>query len=246
MVQIITPTSNSIDTQKNFHTLTINNLQTVRRILKVIIDVLMSYDSLIQVILLFIAPIIISVINIHVHSLLDKENQNLIICIFWKMIYDYLIFFVQSDIMHKQTMRMYDRFLLRIELAKVKSGTPIPGINQRQHKDLIKNCSKLRDFLFVVPILWNTMISFGISIYNMETQNNYIVRLGFTLLCILIVFILTNLTDPTLYEKTKSSNTEITSLSDSDKVRLKMALGCEINANYEFDKKKKKRRTTKY
>jgi ABC-type cobalamin/Fe3+-siderophores transport system ATPase subunit len=238
MAQIITSTSRSTDTPENTDTDKIINLQTGRRILKVIIDVLMNYDSSFQVILLFIAPIIISVVNIHVHSLLAKENQIFSESISWKMFYDYLIFFVQSNIMHRQTMRMFERFKLRIELAKIKCGTPIPGENQKQYKDLMKDCSKLRDFLFVIPVFWSTIVSFVISIYNMETQNDYD-KIVFTLLCICAVYFLTNLTDQTLYEKTKSSNTEIRSFSDSDGVRTRMGLGYPMNIKYESEKKNK-------
>lgn len=115
----------------------------------VVINVLKEYD-LSQSILLLITPIVMSFLNFKVHTLLEKESDNIIICLIWNSIYDYFIFFIQSSIMYKQSIKMFNKLLERINLAKIKYGTPIPGINQKQHKDLCSDCSKLRDFLLII------------------------------------------------------------------------------------------------
>ena len=206
---------------------------------KVIIDVLKEYD-LSQVILLGLTPIVVSFLNWKVHLLLEKESDNIAMCILWKVVYDYFTFFIQSSVMHKQTMKMFNDMVTRINLAKVKCGTPIPGVNQKQHKDLCRDCSKLRDFLFVIPILWSSVISYGLSIYFMETNSDLPIRFIFTVICICMVYLLTYLTDVSLYERTKPSKTKITRFDDSNYVKIKMSMGCVIDTEFESNKQKKK------
>ena len=215
--------------------------ETICQVFNVIFDVMKNSDTPVHVIVLLLVPIFISFLNIHVHFLLEKEDKSFFQCIACKILYDYMSFIVQSDINYVQTRKIYDKLLLRLNMAKIKCGTPIPGINQRQHKDLLKNSSKLMDFLFVIPILWNTIISFGISIYFMETHSEYPIRLIFTFMCISVVFILTSITDPLLYEKTKASNTKITTFNESEMVKLKISMGCKMDIMYEFDKQKKQK-----
>jgi energy-coupling factor transporter ATP-binding protein EcfA2 len=134
---------------------------------------------------------------------------------------------------------MENNLLLRINMSKIKCGVPIPGCNQKQHKDLIDEHSKLRDFLYVIPMLWSSIVSFGISIYMMETQSEYYVRVIFTVFCIFMLCILTYLTDLSLYEKTKPSPTIVTKFDDSNYVKMKLSMGCNLDTEFELNKREK-------
>jgi hypothetical protein len=55
-------------------------------------------------------------------------------------------------------------------MSKIYCGVSIPGYNQKQFKDFLEDSYKLRDFLFVLPMMWFSIISFGTSIYNMNIE----------------------------------------------------------------------------
>jgi ABC-type cobalamin/Fe3+-siderophores transport system ATPase subunit len=124
-------------------------------------------------------------------------------------------------------------------MSKIKCGIPIPGVNQKQHKDLTDDSFKLREFMYVIPMLWSSIISFAISIYNLNIDTQYPIRFMFSVFCILMCVILTYLTDVSLYEKTKPNPKSITKFDDSNYVRMKISMGCDIDTEFENNKRKK-------
>jgi ABC-type cobalamin/Fe3+-siderophores transport system ATPase subunit len=184
-------------------------------------------------------PFVSAGLNNHVNHLLTKETDNIIMCMIFKGVMDYLSYIIQSNISYGQIRILCDSLMLRLHMAKIKCGASLPGINQKHHKDLVDDSSKLRDFTFLLPMLWSSLVNFSITIYMMETQSEYPIRILFSLFCIFMLCIITYLTDPTVYEKTKPSPTSIVKFDDANFVRMKMSLGC--NMDTEFDEKKRKK-----
>lgn len=74
----------------------------------------------------------------------------------------------------------------------VNYGTPIPGVNQVQFQDLVTECNKTREFLFVLPLLWLSFASFAVTITTTNTKSDYPVRTMFTCFC-LVMFLMMSL-----------------------------------------------------
>lgn len=183
-------------------------------------------------------PIISSLMNIHINSLLTKSDVDIIICLIYKLIYDYINIIVINKVTYRQINIMSQTLKLKLEMATVQCGSPIPGINQKQLKDLMLDTSKLRDFLFIIPIFWNSFVSFTISIYFMDNYNGYPIRFMFIIFCIIMISLLSYLTDLSLYEKTKTNSKSITKFDDSSYVKTKLSMGCKLDTDFEINKTK--------
>jgi energy-coupling factor transporter ATP-binding protein EcfA2 len=133
---------------------------------------------------------------------------------------------------------MSTRLINRINIAKINCGVPIPGINLKQHQDLMDDTSKLRDFLTLLPIFWSSIVNFSVSIYMMNINTIYPVRFLFSLLCLTMCGILTYFTDISLYENTKPSPTSVIKFHDSNYAQLKISMGCKLDINFEEEKRK--------
>ena len=183
-------------------------------------------------------PIISSLMNIHINSLLTKSDVDIIICLIYKLIYDYINIIVINKVTYRQINIMSQTLKLKLEMATVHCGSPIPGINQKQLKDLMLDTSKLRDFLFIIPIFWNSFVSFTISIYFMDNYNGYPIRFMFIIFCIIMISLLSYMTDLSLYEKTKTNSKSITKFDDSSYVKTKLSMGCKLDTDFEINKTK--------
>jgi len=172
------------------------------------------------------------------NTLLAKSDIDIIMCLIYKLIFDYINMIIVNNVMYRQVRIMSENLKIRLEMAKVQCGAPIPGVNQKQFKDLMLDTSKLRDFLFLIPIFWNSFVSFAISIYFIENYNGYPIRFIFVIFCIIMVSILSYLTDSSLYEKTKPDSKLITKFDDSSYVKTKLSMGCKLDTNYEINKQK--------
>ena len=195
-----------------------------------------------QIIGLFFIPIISSYLNIYINKRLSNvisESRDVASFLIVKGIYDYIVFIAQQKCVYKMSRVMNDQLILRLEMANIHCGVPIPGVNQKQYKDLREDRSKLRDFLFIVPFMWTSIITFVISIANIKTHEIYPIRLYFTLMCIALLGLMTYLTDASLYETTKPNNKKITKFDDDRLVKLKMSIGCVIDTQFEQDKREK-------
>ena len=205
---------------------------------KTSVDTLLLFSPM-RLLGLLIIPFISSFLNVHVNHLLQTDTDNIILCMCFKTIYDYVTSFVQSSLFYKQVRLMDSQLHLRLNMAKIKCGVSLPGINQKQYKDLMHDQSKLRDFLFVLPMIWSTIVNFGISVYKMETSDVYPIRIMFSLFCVFMCGIITYLTDPTVYEKAKPNPKSVIRFTDSQYVRLKLSMGCILDPEFEEKKREK-------
>ena len=218
----------------------ISNLKIEKILLcsKVIFKTLSTYNKG-NLLLLASIPFVSSYLNLHVQKTLNlsKEKDNILYCLICKGFYDYLSFIVQSNLLHKQCRKIYDNLILRLNMSKIHCGVSIPGHNQKQFKDLLDDSYKLRDFLFVLPMMWFSIISFGTSIFNMNIESNYPIRLLFSIFCISMCILLTYISDTSLYEKTKPNSKSITKFNDANYVKMKISMGCHMDTEFEINKK---------
>lgn len=186
---------------------------------------------------LLVVPFLSAVLNTHVNNLLSKDVQDIIVCLAYKISLDYTTLILQQNVFYYQVRLMGDKLIQRLHMAKIHCGVPIPGVNQKQYKDLINDGSKLRDFLFVIPILWSSIVNFSISIYMMEIDSSYPIRSFFTLFCIIMCGIITYFTDSSVYEKTKPSASSVTNFTDSQFVQMKISMGCTLDEKFEENRR---------
>ena len=218
--------------------LDIKKIEKILLCSKVVFKTLSTYNTT-NILLLASVPFISSYLNLHVQKTLNlsKEQDNILYCLICKGLYDYIIFFVQSNLLHKQCRKIYDNLILRLNMSKIKCGVSIPGYNQKQFKDFLEDSYKLRDFLFVLPMMWFSIISFATSIYNMNTESNYPIRLLFSIFCLFMCILLTYISDTSLFEKTKANSKSITKFNDANYVKMKISMGCHMDTEFEINKK---------
>lgn len=216
-----------------FFSTCINN--NIINCLKTCIIILGLFPFTKQMTIIFL-PVIVSFLNIHINNLLSN-NSDIINCIIFKGIYDYITLFIQNNIFFNDIKIINDQLLLKLHLSKLKCGAIIPGINQKQYKELIDNSSKINEFLLIIPMLWSSIISFTISIYFMgqTNENNYPIRLLFLMSCIIMYIILNYISKSSLYEKIKHPNNSITKFDDSSYVKMKLAMGYNMDIHYEIN-----------
>ena len=188
---------------------------------------------------LLLVPFISAMLNIHVNHLLAKESHDIIRCLLFKTGLEYFSLIVQQNVFYSQVRIMNDKLIRRLQMAKIHCGVTIPGVNQKQYKDLLDDQSKLRDFLFVLPMLWSSIVNFSITIYMMQTVSEYPVRILFSLFCIMMCSIITYFTDPSVYEKTKPSINSVVKFGDSQYARIKISMGCILDQHFEENKRSK-------
>lgn len=187
---------------------------------------------------LFMMPIITSLLNIHVNHVLMNTATDFYYCILMKSFYDYTCWIVQHKFVYRSANKMRLVLEKRIKLAKVMCAVPISGEVEKKYDDLIRELNKLRDFLFVIPNCWTSIITFCITIVRMKNDSEYPLRVIFAVFCIGMLTALSYLTDVSLYITDKPSK-KITNLTDSRKVRLKIAMGSTIDADHELTKRDK-------
>lgn len=213
-------------------------MQSVRSCFNVVIETLSLFPNMRLLGLVFI-PFISAWLNIHVNQLLQNETDSIAKCLLFKALFNYITWIVQQDVLFRQVRVMNDKLIVKLHLSKLRCGASIPGINQKHHKDLVDDSSKLRDFLFVIPLLWSTIVNFGFNIYMMETSSEYPIRTIYTLMCVSLCVLVTWLTDPSVYERTKPSTTSVTRFQDTQFVKMKMSMGCKLDKDFEKNKRNK-------
>ncbi len=202
------------------------------------IETIRLFPILILVGILFV-PIISAYLNIYIHKLLNDEKDNIIKCICFITLFDIVSSIIQNNILYRQVGHLSENIKKRLHLANLYCSIPIPGSNQKQYKEFLEDYYKLRDFIFIVPLLWSSIIRFGISIYNMETNSEYPIRTLSAIFCIGMCCILTYMTDQSLYEKEKPKPDSIINLTDSRYVKMKVSIGGTIDSEY-FTRKRLK------
>lgn len=192
---------------------------------------------------IFSIPILNSFLNLNINNLLQQKfttTTEIISFIIQKVIYEYVSSIIMPRLLHYEVNKMRHNLMQRLDLSKIKCAVPIPGETITQYKDLRDDVTKLRDFLFVIPLLWSSVITFIITIINIKNSDGYPLRLFFTIFCIIMFILMTIMTDNKLYEITKPNSTTITRFYDSNKVKTKLHMGCIMDTNYEINKQKKR------
>jgi ABC-type cobalamin/Fe3+-siderophores transport system ATPase subunit len=201
---------------------------------KITIKVMIASSKL-ALIGIILIPLITAYLNIHINEKLISDNHDIIYIIIIKGMYDYISWILRDNYIFSSSQITQQKLTLRLNMAKLKCASSIPGVNQKSYEDLLKNNYKLNQFLFVAPILCSSLISFTVTIYRME----YYYGLLFTVLCIILLCVMIYLTDATLYISTIPNNTTITEFSDTDQVKIKLSMSCTLDTKHEINKTNK-------
>ena len=186
-----------------------------------------------------IEPFISAMLNIHVNRLYQSKEPDILMCILFKIAYDYISCIVHQSLFSNNVRLMTMELKLRMYQAKIHCGVSIPGCNLKQHQDLFDDIQKLHDFLFVLPIFWSSIINFSVNIFMMDVNSAYPIRFIFTIICVVMCGILTYLNDASLYENTKPNPKTIIRLNESNYVKIKLSMGCQIDSYFNINKVKK-------
>lgn len=206
--------------------------------IEVIIETLSLFPT-IKLASMLMIPFISAYLNVNVNKLLqEKEEKDIFTCLLFKIVQDYVSSILQQKLYSSDIQIMATGLIRRINIAKIHCGVPIPGVNLKQHQDLMDDQSKLRDFLCLLPIFWSSIINFSVSIYMMDIKSVYPVRFLFSLLCFSMCCILTYFTDHSLYENTKPKPKSVVKFHDDKYAQLKMSMGCNLDVKFEEEKQK--------
>jgi len=190
---------------------------------------------------LLLIPFVSASLNIYVNYLLINKSDEIILCMICKGTLDWMTSIVQQSLFGVQVRNMFDQLKSQLQTANYKCGIVLPGSCISKYNDLLDNCHKLRDFLFVLPMLYTSIVNFFITIYMMKTgETNYPVRLFFTIFCICMCGTIAYLTDSSVYESTPPSSTSITKIRNAQYVRIKCSMGCVPDPEYENNKRMKR------
>ena len=194
----------------------------------------------INIIGLICIPIITAILNITINDMLiNHVNTDIYTLMIIKVMYEYINSIIQMKVVFTISRHLYEGLIIRMNMAKLKC-IPVPGINQKQYKELTEdNIIKIRDFIDVVPMVWSTIAAFAVTIYKLETDSEYPVRLLFTILCCTTAALMTYLTDQSLYDKMQPKDNLIININDSIMVKMKLAFGNILDETYPIKKRNK-------
>lgn len=211
----------------------------IEKCVQVIFDMVKQLNY-IQLIGLVTMPFISSFLNIYVNRIIINEIDNYIKCIIINSIYNYIIIILCDKFLYYQFGIIFEDLIIKIQLSKLYCGISIPSIYQKKYKDLIDDKSKLRDFLYAIPILYRVLISFIININNIKLNTNFPIKIFFTVLCIGIVLHLSYVTDNSVYERSKPTNKTIIKFDNTNYVKTKLSMNCSLNPEHEKNKRIKR------
>ncbi len=183
-----------------------------------------------RVVAMFFIPFLTAYLNHYMHHLLENEANDVYKCIIITGMYNYIAYVVQQSLMFRQGQIMKEELVQELHLIHLGCGVSLPGINKRLYEELCDNAFKLHDFLTVMPILWSTIVNFGVTIFLMDTDGY--VRLVYAVGSIALCALVTYLTDSSVYEKTTPPPGTIVSFRDSKGSKMKVALGYRVDEDY--------------
>lgn len=196
--------------------------------IKTIIKILKLYPRWI-IVSMFIYPFASTFLNIYMNKLLLAESKDLFRCLITKICVDIMSYYIHSKVNYNETRRLCYYLRNRINYAEIYCGVPLPGFNQSQKKQLQYDEYKLNEFLYVIPMVWETLISFTIIIYNIES---YIFRFVFICISCCLLALLIYLTDSSLYVKEKQPIDKIIDFNDTMKVKMQLSMGYKMIKDY--------------
>lgn len=172
---------------------------------------------------LLIVPIFTVVAEIYVNNLIANKGG------FWEIIIlkginELVHGLLHNKIIHHYTNNMAQSLLQRIKMGKIRLGVILPAKNITKYNELIDESQKLNDFLSIIPITWTTLITFTVSIINMNGNTLY-----FTLICIGFIFLLKCFSMPVNCIPPPNL---ITRIGNSDLVHTKLSMGIPMDENY--------------
>ncbi len=213
----------------------------IKDCLKMIIKVLGLYPRC-TLIGIMILPFITSLLNIHLHRiLLDSLDtpQTIGYAVILSFILDYCSNICAGKFTWRISRIMACQLTQRMNMVKIKCGICIPGVNQTQFHDLMDEQYKLQQFLFVIPLMWSSLVTYGISIYMIEPMNDFHIRTLFTVICLNVLCLLVYMNDTSIYETPKSDGKIITHFDNAELVNMKISMGYKMDIDFELKRRAK-------
>jgi ABC-type cobalamin/Fe3+-siderophores transport system ATPase subunit len=202
--------------------------------MKTIIKVLRLYPTY-QLIGTICIPILSVCMNKVLSNLLDAPEtaREFWLCVSIKLIADVLSILLQQELLWQSARNMKNNLQERLEQANIYCGIPLPGQVEIAIQDLLDDSSKLQDFLMVIPIIWTTIVSFGLMMLLQESHSAYPLKsTQFVSICTL-TYLMTKNVDHTVYERIKPMPRSIVHFRNRMSVWFKLSIGCSMLCDFE-------------
>lgn len=155
------------------------------------------------------------------------------LCLIVKLITDVISILLQQELLWQSARNMKNNLQQRLEQANIHCGIPLPGLVETRIQELMDDSSKLQDFLMVIPIIWTTIVSFGLMMLLQESHSIYPLKsTQFVSICTL-TYLMTKNVDHTVYERTKPAPNAIVHFRNRMYVWFKLSIGCSMRTDFE-------------
>jgi len=202
--------------------------------IKTIIKVLRIYPRY-QLIGTLCVPILSGCLNKMLSNLLDAPEtvREFWLCVFVKLVVDIVSILFQQELLWQSSRTIRKKLEERLEQANIHCGIPLPGKIATTIQDLLDDNSKLQDFLIVIPLMWFTIVSFGLMMLLQESHPVYPLKsTQFVSICTL-TYLMTKTVDQTVYERIKPRPGSIVHFRNRMYVWFKLSIGCSMLCDFE-------------
>jgi len=150
----------------------------------------------------------------------------------------YIRVIIVNKIMFDMSHKICTDLKVRMSLSHVNCGAPFTGKDLRDMIDFDENVNKLSDYLFLIPFSWVTIVQYSITLWSIEGFG-FFLKFFLVLLIVLLCFVMTKITDVSLYNVVQDDGREITKISDFNFVRMRLSIGDVIDADFQKNRNSK-------
>ena len=188
-----------------------------------------------KIICILLHPFLSTFLTIYVNRKLLDTVSDISGCLIGKFMLDYFRFIVDRKLVEMTVRSINHEIKTKMRRSVYKCGVSLSGDMSKLIDDLYHDESKLHDFIIVIPALYHSIVSFTIMICSMKAD--FQVRVVFGLFCIIMCAGLTYITDSSVYEKVKPPADTVIKTNDPNYVKIKLAMGCSIDEDFEERKR---------
>jgi len=179
---------------------------------------------------IMIIPFISGILNVLTNKYLLEKNDEILACIILQFASGYFETIFRRKFHNIAIRSLSNQIIMRFNMANIKCGVVLPGKDIAKIDELMNDKYKLREFMFVIPTLWSTVVNIAISIYCFKIKSRYPIKLTLILICIVMCLVIN-----VIRQKCRLSKPDgkvILNLRDANHVKNYLSLGYAVNTNY--------------
>lgn len=186
-------------------------------------------------------PILITIVELVKNNYFIKHQKgdSVVLIVFLFIMQEVFCGMVKNIWIYQASFNMMLKMDQRLSIAKMKCSIKIPSENIAEYDEICLNFHKIRQFLQVPILLWETLVSFSLTIGSIGTLTE---KISLVLCSIAALVFLTVINDNSLFSKDEYVPNKIRQFGDDNMVHIRCALGGTIDANHMFDREEKRQR----